>query len=605
MNPAPTPEFIALQQAVTGRYSLDSELGRGGMGVVFLARDVALDRPVAIKLLPADQAAGSERRAGFLREARTAAGLSHPHIVPIHTVEEHGDLVFYVMTWIDGETLGDRVRRAGPLPPSEAMRLCQEVAWALAYAHARGIVHRDIKPDNILIERDTGRAMVTDFGIAALANEAVPDATAGTPRYMSPEQAAGKPVDGRSDLYALGVTFYYATTGRFPAKEPTGTGVAVVPAGPASVPVPLGSVDPRLPPGFALAIDRCLHPDRDRRFATADELAEAVGTARATRPPIPAPVRAFLRETESTGIEVGTSLLVAAGSLAMYGGLFRDDLMAGLVFVPIAMVMVGLAGGRVGEVVFRARDLQRQGYRFRSLGPALARLDQEQEEEAMGLGAVPGSNRDLMLSVAVGAVKTAGAVILALADLPTLLNIVGAAGAVVMPALTLRDVWIHTRRGRRGLWRRVIQGPFGRLLFFAGGVMARMTGQPPPSAPAIRGEPTAAVLARAVGDVYAGLPVDVRRRLPGVPDLIARLERDVGLLRQRDRTPRTEGRLRAAVEGLESLRLELWRLGAGRASTDDLTADLEALRRIGDDIDAELSGRREVARLLNPDTPPA
>jgi serine/threonine protein kinase len=124
----PSAEFLALQEAVAGRYFLERELGRGGMGIVYLARDVSLDRMVAIKLLPPDLAASSELRTRFLREARTAAQLSHPHIVPVHAVEEHAALVFFVMGYVDGETLGERVRRAGPLPSREAMRVMQEVA---------------------------------------------------------------------------------------------------------------------------------------------------------------------------------------------------------------------------------------------------------------------------------------------------------------------------------------------------------------------------------------------------------------------------------------------------------------------------------------------
>lgn len=144
----PSPEFLSLQRAVMGRYSLDRELGRGGMGVVFLARDVALDRLVAVKLLPAETAVDPDVRGRFVGEARTAAALSHPHIVPIHAVEETDAAVFFVMSYVDGETLGARVRRTGPLSAAETMRIVQEVAWALAHAHARGVVHRDVKPDN-------------------------------------------------------------------------------------------------------------------------------------------------------------------------------------------------------------------------------------------------------------------------------------------------------------------------------------------------------------------------------------------------------------------------------------------------------------------------
>src|SRR5437867_8942072 len=202
MPDAPDSLFIQFQAALVGGYSLERELGRGGMGVVYLAREVRLDRPVAIKLLPPELAAQQALRDRFLREARTAARLSHPYIVPIHAVDEVDGFVFYVMAYVDGETLAQRVTARGPLSPTDATRVLREVAWALAYAHSQGIVHRDIKPANILLERGTGRAMVTDFGIARLAQlsgETAVGEVLGTPEYMSPEQATGDAVDARSD----------------------------------------------------------------------------------------------------------------------------------------------------------------------------------------------------------------------------------------------------------------------------------------------------------------------------------------------------------------------------------------------------------------------
>src|SRR6185295_18028457 len=179
-------------------------------------------------------------------------GLSHPNIVPIHRVSESRGFVFFVMSFVEGETLGERLRTRGPLPPAEVTRVMREVAWALAYAHGRGIVHRDVKPDNILLEAGTGRALVTDFGIAHNGDDARPTTDPGkimgTAHFMSPEQAASEAVDGRSDIYALGVVGYLAVSGRLPFETSNLPALLVRQATEAPPSVMLAS--PGLPPAL-------------------------------------------------------------------------------------------------------------------------------------------------------------------------------------------------------------------------------------------------------------------------------------------------------------------------------------------------------------------
>src|SRR6476661_8885446 len=175
MTTPTTPSDI--RQQLGDRYTIERELGRGGMGAVYLARDLRLDRQVALKVLPAEFAGDSALRERFLRETRTAASFSHPNIVPVHAVEEREGVLAFAMGFVEGESIAERVRRAGPLDVRSIVRLLQDIGYALAYAHGRGVVHRDIKPDNIMLERATGRAMVMDFGISRAITAPLPAGT--------------------------------------------------------------------------------------------------------------------------------------------------------------------------------------------------------------------------------------------------------------------------------------------------------------------------------------------------------------------------------------------------------------------------------------------
>lgn len=270
-------QLLELQEAVTDRYAVERRIGKGGMGIVYLAWDLVLDRPVALKVLPSDKAADSDLRERLLREARTAARLAHPNIVPIHAIEEHDNFVFFVMSYVPGETLRQVVKECGPLPLPEAVRLMSEIASALGYAHVNGVVHRDVKADNVLLDSMSGRAVVTDFGIARAAGAQTITGIGeimGTAQYMSPEQMAGDTVDSRTDLYSLGVTAFYSLTGELPFDAPTVPELLVKHLLEPSPSV--ATVRPDLPACVVNAVDRCLAKERADRFATAEDFISAL-----------------------------------------------------------------------------------------------------------------------------------------------------------------------------------------------------------------------------------------------------------------------------------------------------------------------------------------
>jgi len=267
-----------IQHAVQESYTIEAEIGRGGMAVVYAAREKKLRRIVALKVLPPDLAFRADVRARFVREAQTAAGLNHPNIVPIYAVDERDGMVYFAMSLINGETLATRIIREPRPPIAFVESILIQVADALAYAHSSGVVHRDIKPDNVLIDAETGRATVTDFGIARAleggSRLTMTGIAVGTPAFMSPEQATGeREIDGRSDVYSLGIVGYLMLAGRLPF-EATSTPAMLVKHVSAR-PHPLGEYRPDAPPALVAIIERCLAKSPDDRW-TAAGLRDAV-----------------------------------------------------------------------------------------------------------------------------------------------------------------------------------------------------------------------------------------------------------------------------------------------------------------------------------------
>ncbi len=352
-----------LRARLGDRYLIERELGRGGMGAVFLARDRRLDRPVALKVLPPAFAAQADLRERFLRETRLAAGFSHPNIVPVFAVEEADGLLAFAMGFVEGESLAQRVRRTGPLGARDAVRLLQDVGYALAYAHGRGVVHRDIKPDNIMLERATGRALLMDFGIArSVAPEAgAPGLTrvgevVGTPEFMSPEQASGDHVDGRSDLYSLGLVAWFALTGEPAITEETTHKILVRQL--TQVLPGVATRRPDLPAALAEVVDRCVRKDPAARFADAAAMVDALEAAQLAAPEVPLPVRLLAQDLGQLGLVAGflAVIIVLMQRLSMVTG--RADLDIALPAVFLAAVL----WGRTATAVDAARRVLEDGF---------------------------------------------------------------------------------------------------------------------------------------------------------------------------------------------------------------------------------------------------
>ncbi len=266
----------ALRRATLGDYEILSELGRGGMATVYLAHDISLDRKVAIKVMSPALLDGEGAVERFKREARTAGALSHPHIIPIHAVRESDDLLYFVMKYVEGRPLDSVIEREGALPIAMTLQILAEVSGALAYAHRKGVIHRDVKPANIMLD-DDGWAVVTDFGIAKVVQAkglTMTGTTVGTPAYMSPEQCMARDVTGRSDQYSLGTVAYEMLTGHVPFRADSLMEMFLAQMNDA--PPPLLEARPDCPPRLAALVDRMIAKTPEDRWPALEDVAAAL-----------------------------------------------------------------------------------------------------------------------------------------------------------------------------------------------------------------------------------------------------------------------------------------------------------------------------------------
>jgi serine/threonine-protein kinase len=618
-TPAVDPLFLAFQLAVAGRYSIDREIGRGGMGVVYLAREVHLDRPVAIKLLPPDRAAADpELRERFLREARLAAKLSHPNIIPIHAVDDTGEFVYFVMAYVDGETLAHRVRTRGPLPSSEGSRVLREVAWALAFAHAQGVVHRDVKPDNILLESATGRVLVADFGIAGAAGDGAGDTgVSGTPEFMSPEQALGAAIDARSDLYGLGATAFFALSGRLPFEGDTATEIL---AKHVTEPAPpLASLGISVPRKLAALVDRCLAKEPQQRPADAQALAEQLSVALEQRKEIPVALRAFAKRAarlDGGGTLIGGFLLT--GGSVLLTAWTRNGL------VGLGSLLLGATTLPFTYLVLVARDVMRQGFTHADVATAFSAAAAESREE-LAVGNQHGESRlDRWLA---GVSKASGAMTVgAFASVfvvpslgRTALSVMFAAGVTFTSAMT----WYLTRTQRRrdvdtDFWAKIWLGRIGKSAF----KIARKLIGKHAVITANTHRATELSLGLAAEQLYQSLSKETQRELADLLPTLKRLQDDAQRLRGyynelqealadagdaassdryadvRDARDAMHVKLGKTVTALETIRLNLLRLHAGSATIEGLTTHLGLAADVSEEVERLIASHREVEEMM-------
>jgi len=588
------------------------------MGIVYLAREVRLARPVAIKVLPRALAASRpELRERFVHEAQMAARLSHPNIVPIHHVDEVDDFVFFVMTYIEGGTLGEKLRARGALPAAEAAGILREIAWALAYAHLRGIVHRDIKPDNILMDSVSHRALVTDFGIAGAADSpSIADAgyIRGTVHYLSPEQACGEPADSRSDIYSLGVVGYYALTGRVPFDGSNATDVMA--AHISRVLEPIARVAPAVPRRLAATVEKCLEKLPEKRWPTAESFADAVDAAFEQPKEIPAPIRVWIGRNERDRVQrIAGGLYLGALSLSLAA--VSPFLLSLAPLVTISLVVIPES--------LRLRRVLRAGYTIADLRVALrthwSRRREELDYEHAAELQVRTRPLPIAAAVGIGMAAISAPLVFPLTSRTDKIAIFGLAVGVVLFVVgavgTLFNVLRLHRQSAVTIEEKFWAGKWGERFVRYASIGLKRSAVLPPSMPQF----TEVALGRATDALFQALAKPLRKQLKDVPNAVRRLETEARFLREtldkidetlasvtsnvevtdlRKEREAASGRLGTTVAALESIRLGLLRLQLGAAPVSSVTEALQAAANVGRELEIAADADREVEQALLP-----
>ena len=626
--------LLALQESLSGRWSLERELGRGGMGSVWLARDLQLDRPVAIKILHPHLARDASHRDRFVREARLAARLAHPHIVPIYGVESRTETAAIVMALIDGETLAQRLHRRGALPAADAERIIRELAWALAYAHEAGIVHRDLTLANVLLERESGRTVLADFG---LAGEVAADGGApmfGTPGFLAPEIIRGEQATARSDLYALGVIGYTMLSGQPPFQADTpGELLARHLVQPAP---DLNNIAHGTSRRVIDVVMQCLAKEPEDRPESASAL-----LARMERVPEPVTVAPALVEWFTRWERIRTIYAVATPVLGMQTwllvlGYFETGrsglIVAAVLGTVLTLTAIPVIAHAVAEVI-ALRRLHRQGFGVADIRAAwphwTAALLQRHRRE--GLPPLPG--RVVFDLTVIGAVALTVLFVIVFPLLPLLAPTdTYMTGSVLAAWASNVYLWVLTgvgigfvapgvRLSPTGWFRRLSQRFWTSRLAGAVTRMAALGQSQRTAVSSTLHRPTEMVLGLALEELWAALPADMQSDLRDVPPLSRTLqaaaeelrglgerlhesELDVGT-EDPDEVERlaamrleVQARQREAITALERLRLQLLRAVAERRTTGDLTRHLAEAHELERNLIADLAGHAELRRHL-------